>query len=93
VHARTRGGQLTESEVGIDSPTPPAARRPGRGRSSLGYAVSDTIVLAKRSLLRIPHAPDLLLSFTVQAIIFVLLFGCVFGGAIDTLGIEDYTDF
>jgi hypothetical protein len=30
---------------------------------------------------------------SVQAIIFVLLFGCVFGGAIDTLGIEDYTDF
>ena len=31
---------------------------------SLAYAVSDTLVLAKRSLLRIPRAPDLLLGFT-----------------------------
>jgi ABC transporter DrrB family efflux protein len=61
--------------------------------SSLGYALSDTMVLAKRSLLRIPRAPDLLLSFTVQPIIFVVLFVYVFGGAIQTPGFEDYTDF
>jgi ABC transporter DrrB family efflux protein len=61
--------------------------------SSLGYAISDTVVLAKRSLLRIPRAPDLLLSFTVQPIMFVLLFVYVFGGAIATPGFEDYTDF
>jgi ABC transporter DrrB family efflux protein len=50
-------------------------------------------VLAKRSLLRIPRAPDLLLSFTVQPIMFVLLFVYVFGGAIETPGFDDYTDF
>jgi ABC transporter DrrB family efflux protein len=61
--------------------------------SSLAYAISDTMVLAKRSLLRIPRAPDLLLSFTVQPIMFVLLFVYVFGGAIDTPGYDDYTDF
>ncbi|MBD0283479.1 MAG: ABC transporter permease [Thermoleophilaceae bacterium] len=61
--------------------------------SALAYALSDTMVLAKRSLLRIPRAPDLLLSFTVQPIMFVLLFVYVFGGAIDTPGYEDYTDF
>jgi ABC transporter DrrB family efflux protein len=61
--------------------------------SSLAYALSDTMVLAKRSLLRIPRAPDLLLSFTVQPIMFVLLFVYVFGGAIATPGFEDYTDF
>ena len=61
--------------------------------STLAYALSDTVVLAKRSLLRIPRAPDLLLSFTVQPIMFVLLFVYVFGGAIDTPGYEDYTDF
>jgi len=49
-------------------------------------------VLAKRSLLRIPRAPDLLLSFTVQPIMFVLLFVYVFGGAIETPG-YDYVDF
>jgi ABC transporter DrrB family efflux protein len=56
------------------------------------YALSDTLVLAKRSLLRIPRAPDLLLSFTVQPIMFVLLFAYVFGGAIETPGFS-YIDF
>jgi ABC-2 type transport system permease protein/oleandomycin transport system permease protein len=54
--------------------------------------VADTLVLAKRSLLRIPRAPDLLLAFTVQPIMFVLLFAYVFGGAISTPGF-DYIDF
>ena len=53
--------------------------------SGLGYAISDTLVLAKRSLLRIPRAPDLLLAFTVQPIMFVLLFAYVFGGAIEIM--------
>jgi ABC transporter DrrB family efflux protein len=60
--------------------------------SGLRNAVSDTLVLAKRSLLRIPRAPDLLLSFTVQPIMFVLLFAYVFGGAIATPGYS-YIDF
>jgi ABC transporter DrrB family efflux protein len=60
--------------------------------TSLRNSVSDTLVLAKRSLLRIPRAPDLLLSFTVQPIMFVLLFVYVFGGAINTPG-YDYVDF
>jgi ABC-2 type transport system permease protein/oleandomycin transport system permease protein len=60
--------------------------------TSFRYAISDTLVLAKRSLLRIPRAPDLLLAFTVQPIMFVLLFAYVFGGAITTPG-YDYIDF
>jgi ABC transporter DrrB family efflux protein len=61
--------------------------------SALAYAISDTVVLAKRNLLRIPRAPDLLISFTLQPIMFVVLFVYVFGGAIETPGFEDYTDF
>jgi ABC transporter DrrB family efflux protein len=49
-------------------------------------------VLAYRNMLRIPRAPDLLLSFTVQPIMFVLLFVYVFGGAISTPGYS-YVDF
>jgi ABC-2 type transport system permease protein/oleandomycin transport system permease protein len=60
--------------------------------SSLPYVLSDTVVLAKRSLKRIPRQPDLLIGFTVQPIMFVLLFVYVFGGAIDTGGL-DYVDF
>ena len=56
------------------------------------YAVSDTLVLAKRSFLRIPRQPDLLVGFTVQPVMFVLLFVYVFGGAIETPGF-DYVDF
>jgi ABC transporter DrrB family efflux protein len=44
--------------------------------------VSDTLVIAERNLIRLPRAPDLLLAFTVQPIMFVLLFRYVFGGAI-----------
>jgi ABC transporter DrrB family efflux protein len=60
--------------------------------STLQYAVSDTIVLATRSLKRIPRQPDLLIGFTIQPIMFVLLFVYVFGGAIET-GDLDYVDF
>jgi ABC transporter DrrB family efflux protein len=60
--------------------------------SDLRSTLSDTLVLAKRSFLRIPRAPDLLLSYTVQPIMFVLLFVYVFGGAIETPG-YDYVDF
>jgi ABC-2 type transport system permease protein/oleandomycin transport system permease protein len=60
--------------------------------TALRFAVSDTIVLAWRNLLRIPRQPDLLLGFTVQPIMFILLFVYVFGGAISTPGL-DYVDF
>jgi ABC transporter DrrB family efflux protein len=57
-----------------------------------GTGFSDTLVLAKRNFLRIARAPDLLLAFTVQPIMFVLLFAYVFGGAIATSG-HSYINF
>lgn len=60
--------------------------------SGVRDSVADTLVLARRSFKRIPRAPDLLLSYTVQPIMFVLLFVYVFGGAISTPG-YDYVDF
>jgi len=57
-----------------------------------GTGLSDTLVLAKRNFLRIARAPDLLLAFTVQPIMFVLLFAYVFGGAIQTGG-QSYINF
>jgi ABC transporter DrrB family efflux protein len=53
---------------------------------------SDTLVLAERNLVRLPRAPELLLAFTVQPIMFVLLFRYVFGGAIETPGYS-YVDY
>ena len=60
--------------------------------SSLALTVSDTLVLARRNLMRIPRQPDLLIAYTVQPVMFVLLFVFVFGGAIDSGGF-DYVDF
>jgi ABC transporter DrrB family efflux protein len=60
--------------------------------SSLALTLSDTLVLARRNLMRIPRQPDLLIAYTVQPVMFVLLFVYVFGGAIDT-GPYDYVDF
>jgi ABC-2 type transport system permease protein/oleandomycin transport system permease protein len=53
---------------------------------------SDTLVIAERNLVRLPRAPELLLAFTVQPIMFVLLFAYVFGGAISTPGYS-YVDY
>jgi ABC transporter DrrB family efflux protein len=53
---------------------------------------SDTLVIAERNLVRLPRAPELLLAFTVQPIMFLLLFRYVFGGAISTPGYS-YVDF
>ena len=53
---------------------------------------TDTLVIAERNLIRLPRAPELLLAFTVQPIMFVLLFRYVFGGAISTPGYS-YVEF
>ncbi len=60
--------------------------------STLAMTLSDTLVLARRNLIRIPRQPDLLIAYTVQPVMFVLLFVYVFGGAIRTPGF-DYVDF
>ena len=55
-------------------------------------ALSDMWVLAVRNAKRIPRQPDLLIGYTVQPVMFVLLFVYVFGGAISTPGFS-YVDF
>jgi ABC transporter DrrB family efflux protein len=54
--------------------------------------VTDTLIIAERNLIRLPRKPELLLAFTVQPIMFVLLFRYVFGGAINTGGVA-YVDY
>jgi ABC-2 type transport system permease protein/oleandomycin transport system permease protein len=62
------------------------------GLRSLSWAVRDTLVMTKRNLIRYVRVPQLLVFSTVQPIIFVLLFAYVFGGAIETPGV-DYINF
>jgi ABC transporter DrrB family efflux protein len=54
--------------------------------------LTDTAIIAERNLVRLPRSPDLLLAFTVQPIMFVLLFRYVFGGAIHTV-YANYADY
>jgi ABC transporter DrrB family efflux protein len=54
--------------------------------------VSDTLIIAERNLVRLPRAPDLLAAFTIQPIMFVLLFRYVFGGAIHVRNVS-YVNF
>jgi ABC transporter DrrB family efflux protein len=67
----------------------PHAERP---RLTLAEALADSRVMAVRQLRKTLRRPTYI-SFTIaQPVIFVLLFRYVFGGAIDTDGI-DYVDF
>lgn len=58
--------------------------RDTRGR--MGWALSDTITIARRNLLSTLRIPTALVFAFVQPVMFVLLFRYVFGGAIHTKG-------
>jgi ABC transporter DrrB family efflux protein len=60
--------------------------------TAVASTFSDTLVLARRNLMRIPRQPDLLIAYTIQPVMFVLLFVYVFGGAIQVPG-GRYADF
>lgn len=61
-------------------------------RSKLFWAISDSLMLIKRSMLHIIKNMDQLLSVAFQPIMFMLLFRYVFGGAINTGG-TSYVNF
>ncbi|NAZ87125.1 ABC transporter permease [Kineococcus indalonis] len=54
--------------------------------------VADGSVIAKRNLLKITRIPDLLVGTLISPIMFILLFGYVFGGAIGVNG-GNYREF
>ncbi|HUC26384.1 MAG TPA: ABC transporter permease [Streptosporangiaceae bacterium] len=58
----------------------------------LRWAVSDTLVLARRNLLVWARVPAYLVFTVIQPVMFVLMFRYVFGGAIKVPG-GDYVDF
>lgn len=60
--------------------------------NSIASELTDMWVLASRSVKRIARQPDLLVGYTVQPLMFVLLFVYVFGGAISTPGVK-YVDY
>ena len=55
--------------------------RPEKRTGFMGL-LKDTMIMAKRDLLKIKHNPDSLMDVTLVPVIFMLLFTCLFGGAI-----------
>jgi ABC transporter DrrB family efflux protein len=60
--------------------------------TSIVHAFADGSVVAKRNLLKIKRVPDVLVFILMSPIMFVLLFGYVFGGSIDVPGVS-YREF
>src|SRR3990170_5490522 len=60
--------------------------------SSIALALADGAVVAKRNLIKIKRVPELLIWTLMSPIMFVVLFGYVFGGAIGPEGVN-YREF
>jgi ABC transporter DrrB family efflux protein len=54
--------------------------------------IADALVILKRNLIKFRRQPEMLIGYTVQPIMFVLLFVYVFGGSIQVPGL-DYATF
>jgi ABC-2 type transport system permease protein len=54
--------------------------------------VTDTLIVAERNLTRVRRNPEILTAFTVQPVMFLLLFVYVFGGAIEA-GSGSYVNY
>ncbi len=56
--------------------------RTGVSASPIGQSVRDSLVVARRNLIRMARIPEMLIFGLIQPIMFVVLFTYVFGGSI-----------
>ncbi|MGI5195228.1 ABC transporter permease [Streptomyces sp. CA-288835] len=64
--------------------------------SAIGQSVRDSLVVARRNLIRMGRIPEMIIFGLVQPIMFVVLFTYVFGGSISvggSLSSQDYREF
>ena len=61
--------------------------------NSLPAPAADGLVIAWRTLKRVPRIPELAIFAILQSIMFVVLFAYVFGGAIPLPGGESYREY
>ncbi|WP_327115280.1 ABC transporter permease [Streptomyces sp. NBC_01341] len=69
---------------------------PLKSRGAVGQSVADSLVVAKRNLIRMARIPEMVIFGLVQPIMFVVLFTYVFGGSIkvgSTISTTDYKEF
>ncbi|WP_432097164.1 ABC transporter permease [Streptomyces sp. bgisy100] len=65
--------------------TAPRATAPQPG-GAIGQSVRDSLVVAKRNLIRMARIPEVVIFGLIQPIMFVVLFSYVFGGSISIAG-------
>ncbi|MFF4244207.1 ABC transporter permease [Streptomyces sp. NPDC001822] len=67
-----------------------------KSRGAIGQSVVDSLVVAKRNLIRMARIPEMVIFGLVQPIMFVVLFTYVFGGSIkvgDSTSPQAYREF
>ena len=62
------------------------ARTAPVAKGGLGQSVSDSLIVAKRNLLRMKRIPEMVIFGLIQPVMFVVLFSYVFGGSINVPG-------
>ncbi|MET7366663.1 ABC transporter permease [Streptomyces sp. NPDC005566] len=65
-------------------------------RGGISQSVADSLVVAKRNLIRMARIPEMVIFGLIQPIMFVVLFTYVFGGSIkvgSTISSTDYKEF
>ncbi|WP_407287761.1 ABC transporter permease [Streptomyces sp. BP-8] len=70
---------VTQAAGGSHSPAP-------QSRGGVGQSVRDSLVVAKRNLIRMLRIPEVVIFGLIQPIMFVVLFTYVFGGSINIPG-------
>ncbi|WP_405405135.1 MULTISPECIES: ABC transporter permease [unclassified Streptomyces] len=60
-----------------------------RGGGGVGQSVRDSLVIARRNLIRMTRIPEVVLFGLIQPIMFVVLFSYVFGGSMNIGGSTD----
>lgn len=73
-----------EAEPAQRGPTPRAVTPKPRG--GVTQAVSDSLIVAKRNLIRMLRIPEVIIFGLIQPVMFVVLFSYVFGGSISVPG-------
>ncbi|MEU6759468.1 ABC transporter permease [Streptomyces sp. NPDC046685] len=66
--------------------TPTADLAAPRPRGGLVQGVNDSLVMAKRNLIRMSRIPEMIIFGVIQPVMFVVLFSYVFGGSISVGG-------
>lgn len=73
----------------MSAPTETAAAPAPRAGGGIGQAVRDSLVIARRNLIRMTRIPEVILFGLIQPIMFVVLFSYVFGGSMTVGGTTD----